>query len=95
MLFPKDIPYRIEVLRAMETMARCINDEEVLEVWLINGVPDGEIGFATTDEELVYLVEDDDDFADLMHTFLNVMKRASWSGGLHCNMVTSKERSVE
>lgn len=81
---------RTEVVRAMETLAQCINDEMVFESWLMCGVADGDIDETTTDEELEYYIEDET-FADLMGTFLNVMARANKSGGLYVDGVVSKE----
>lgn len=80
---------RTEVVRAMETLARCINDEEVFEGWLICGVADGDIDETTTDEELEFYIEDNT-FAELMETFLRVMARAKKSGGLYVDGVVSK-----
>lgn len=80
---------RTEVVRAMETLARCVNDEEVFEGWLICGVADGDIDETTTDEELEYYIEDGT-FAELMETFLRVMARAKKSGGLYVDGVVSK-----
>lgn len=75
---------RVKVVRAMELLARCINDEEVFETWLMYGVADGDIDETTTDEELEYYAEDET-FAELMGTFLRVMARAKKSGGLYAD----------
>ena len=80
---------RTEVVRAMETLARSVNDEMVFEGWLMCGVADGDIDEATTDEELEYYIEDET-FAELMETFLRVMARAKKSGGLYVDGVVSK-----
>lgn len=80
---------RINCIRAMETIARCINDETIFESWLTYGVADGDIDDSTTDEELEYYC-DDDTFAGLMHTFLSIMSRAKRSGGLYCDGVVSE-----
>jgi hypothetical protein len=82
---------RIEVVRAMETLARSINDERVFLTWLSLGVADGDITENTPDEELEFYIEDDTSFAELMHTFLICMKRAHESGGLYVDKVVSKE----
>ena len=83
------ISVRAEVVRAMETLARCINDEYVFEGWLICGVADGDIDETTTNEELEYYIEDET-FAELMGAFLKVMARAKKSGGLYVDGVVSK-----
>ena len=80
---------RIKMLRAMETVCRNINDEEVFEHWLINGVADGDIEEDTKDEELVYYCGDKV-FAAIMQSFLECMKYAHKSGGLYCDKVVSK-----
>ena len=82
---------RAEVVRAMETLARCVNDEEVFESWLMCGVADGDITSETTDEDLEYYCEDDN-FSDLMGLFLRLMMRARKSGGLYEDGVVSEVR---
>jgi hypothetical protein len=79
---------RAKVVRAMETLARAVNDEYVFEKWLVCGVADGDIDETTEDEELEYYIEDKA-FAELMGTFLNVMKNAHKSGGLYVDGVVS------
>lgn len=81
---------RIAVVRAMETIARQINNENIFETWLTYGVADGDIDESTTDEELECYIEDDENFAELMGTFARVIARANKSGGLYCDKVTSK-----
>lgn len=81
---------RIAVVRAMETIARQINNENIFETWLTYGVADGDIDESTTDEELECYIEDDENFAELMGTFTRVIARANKSGGLYCDKVTSK-----
>lgn len=80
---------RTKVVRAMETLARAVNDEMVFKEWLMCGVADGDIEANTEDEELDYYIEDEA-FAELMGTFLNVMKNAYKSGGLYVDGVVSK-----
>ena len=85
-----DTKERCDLVRAMEKLARAVNDELVFEEWLISGVADGDIEDGTEDEELDYYVNDDAVFADLMDTFLHVMKGAYKSGGLYVDGVVSK-----
>ena len=85
-----NIKERVSVVRAMEIIARSVNDEEVFEGWLMCGVADGDIDDDTTDEELEYYIEDDN-FAELMGTFLRVMSRAKRSGGLYSDGVLSHD----
>ena len=79
---------RAKVVRAMDTMCRCINDEEVFMPWLMVGVADGDITKETTDEDLEYYCEDDN-FAELMYYFLRRMKAAE-KDGLYVDGVVSK-----
>ena len=38
---PKNIATRVELLKAMDTIVRSLDDESVMNLWLTNGVPDG------------------------------------------------------
>lgn len=80
---------RAKMVRAMEFIARQVNDEEVFESWLMYGVADGDIDGEETDEDLSYYCEDKN-FADLMERFLDLMKSAKKSGGLYCDRIISK-----
>ena len=88
---------RIKMVKAMEFLARQINDEEIFEEWLIDGVADEDIpyGSLTVETEdndpwgVAYWI-DDARFSDLMGTFLHIMARARKSGGLYCDRVVSK-----
>lgn len=71
---------RIEFVRAMDMLARCINDENVFEGWLMNGVPDGLIKNAS--DESIAEFTDDETIKDFMDCFLRCMVSASKSGGL-------------
>lgn len=86
---------RIQMLKAMEFIARNVNSEEVMEIWFLAGVADGDIAYADTTprwgdlDNLEYYLEDDH-FADIMDTFLITMSEAYKDGGLYCNGVVSK-----
>ena len=80
---------RIKVIRAMETIARCVNDENQFMLWLNIGIADGDVKESTTDEELEYYTEDEE-FSDLMDSFLLLMSKAYKNGGLYCDGVVSK-----
>lgn len=84
---------RIAMVKAMEFIARQINDEEEFDGWLMNGVADGDIPYgdlSVTDEGAASNYTDDaDTFAELMATFLHFMRRAEKSGGLYCGGVVS------
>lgn len=79
---------RASVVRAMDTLARAINDEDILEDWLVYGVADGDIKNDTTDEELEWYCEDDE-FAELMGLFLRRLNSARKDGGLYVDGVVS------
>ena len=86
---------RIKMIKAMEFIARNLNDEEIFASWLSVGVADGDIEYGSLDitsddiENLDYYIEDDN-FKDLMALFLRMMKRANESGGLYCDGMVSK-----
>ena len=88
---------RTKMIKAMEFIARQVNDEEVFDNWLLYGVADGDIeygdlaGYTDDDANDVEFWLDDDEFADLMGNFLFLMKQAYKSGGLYCDKVVSKE----
>lgn len=80
---------RIQAVRAMDFLARAVNDEYDLLFWLEEGVADGDIDENTTDEELLDYVEDDKTFAELMESFLYTMYIAKKDGGLYIDGVVS------
>ena len=83
---------RIKMVKAMEYIARQINDEDVFAGWLISGVAAGDIEYADLSEEddgTASYYTDDERFAELMQTFLLCMKEAYKDGGLYCDGVVS------
>lgn len=85
---------RIKMVKAMEYIARQVNDENVFMRWLMGGVADGDIEYgdlsaARESSAAADYVNDDESFADLMGCFLRLMHSARQSGGLHCDSVTS------
>lgn len=78
----KILEQRIRVLRSMDEVAHTINDEEIFEIWLAYGVPDEEIQPETADDELIWLVEDDEEWQELLDTFNRIMYLAYKGGGL-------------
>lgn len=86
---------RIKMVKAMEFIARHVNDETVFETWLISGVADGDIKLGDLSvqkddkDELEYYL-DDESFSDLMAVFLRLMSGANRWGGLYCGNVVSK-----
>lgn len=84
---------RVAMVKAMELLARSINDEEIFELWLMIGVADGDIEdpMSNTDDE--YIADnycDDETYAELMNTFLTIMRRASKNGGLFSDYICSE-----
>lgn len=86
---------RVKMVKAMEFIARNLNDGDILHEWLTLGVADGDIHYgdltstSASIEELSDYFDEDDHFADLMDAFLHCMKRAAKSGGLYCDGVCS------
>ena len=78
--------YRSKVVRAMDTLAYCINDENILARWLVTGVADGDIveGEDVSEEYL-----DDETFQELLDLFMKLIAAAKESGGLYCDRVST------
>lgn len=86
---------RIKMVKAMEFIVRQVNNECLLEGWLMDGVADGDIeygnlGIEVEDLENLSCYTEDKSFADLMQLFLAVMREAKKDGGLYCDEVVSK-----
>lgn len=87
---------RQKMIVAMDFIASHINDEDVLDGWLMNGVPDGMLNDSLDPTQI-----DDDDwlitdgFVDVMTCFTRRMSSAYLSGGLYCGGVCSREKSEE
>ena len=86
---------RMKMVKAMEYIARCINNEDIFfDWWATLGVadgdiPPGELEMKSDDVDLGYYVEDDKTFSELMGTFLTCMKFAYNDGGVFCDGVVS------
>lgn len=85
------IKERKNLVLAMERLVRSVNDEGLMNVWLMYGVPDGDVQKYDVEEVTDNLVEDDTEFAILMGLFLRIMSRAEKDGGLYAGGVVSKE----
>ena len=88
---------RIKLVKAMEFICRNLNDEDIFyDGWLLNGVADGDIPYGDFDirpddlENMDYYISDEE-FADLIDTFLWCMTAARKSGGLYCDGVCAGE----
>lgn len=82
---------RMKMVKAMEYIARQLNDTEIFGAWLAAGVADGDIAYGdlTTYSEFDDWYIKDQHFSDLMETFLRCMYAAKRSGGLYCDGVVS------
>ena len=86
---------RIKMIKAMEFIARQINNEEIFEVWLEEGVADGDIDYADLGVDEVedsYVLDyylKDENFSEIMGLFTRLMKHADRSGGLYCDGIVS------
>lgn len=94
-----DLQERKKMILAMEFICRHINDENVMEGWLMCGVPDGDVPYGCFDIATINdddtLIEDEN-FKELMECFLRRMEGAAESGGLYCgNVVTSERKTCE
>lgn len=87
---------RIKMVKAMELITRNLNNEEIFETWLVDGVADGDIEYGdlsiqNDDLDTLDYYTEDGNFAALMNTFLEIMSQAYQDGGLYCDRVVSKE----
>ena len=92
---------RIKMVKAMEFICRNLNNEEIFEGWLVSGVEDGDIDYGDLSVEpddrryvMDFYVSEDENFADLMDTFLNRMFYAYKDGGLYCDGVVSRAKPI-
>lgn len=90
-----DREIRIKMVKAMEFIARQLNDEYIYESWAVFGVGEDDIEYAdlscdeeTESEDFKYYIKDKE-FSDLMELFIHLMARAKKSGGLYCDGVVS------
>ena len=78
---------RFKMVSAMEFICRNLNDEDDIGHWLLLGVADGDIEYGKMCDDEFYI--QDDIFADLMYTFLSIMRNA-YKGGLYCDSIISE-----
>lgn len=77
----KNIAERTKMVEAMEYICRQLNNENHFESWLMNGVADGDIKYGDFDwgnPAAQWYAENDDNFAELMQLFLNIMFLILW-----------------
>lgn len=79
-VLPDNMHIRAEAIRAMDFLARSINDERIcLDYWLCDGVADGDVNGAETDEELDFYTEEDN-FVEITMLFVRCMNMARKDG---------------
>ncbi len=66
---------RANLVKALDLIARSVNDEDVLEIWLTYGVADGDIDNNTTADEIEYYL-DNKTLKELMTVFRKVIKKS-------------------
>lgn len=74
---------RIKLARAMDLIVRSLNDEDIIETWLMLGVADED--YKLPDEEWEIYVEDDDDFKDLITLFRKLVNKSE----IYCDGICS------
>lgn len=83
---------RIEVVRAMDLLVRCCNDEDIIIPWLMNAVADGDAEMS--DEYIAEYYCDDNAFRELTECFLRRMQDVVKSGGLYCDGIVTREEKL-
>lgn len=74
---------------AMEEMIYAINDEYIIDRWLMNGVADGDIRKFDIDEVDECYIENET-FKSLLNLFLELMNTARKDGGLYVDGIATK-----
>jgi hypothetical protein len=86
---------RADIVRAMDNMICTINDEDIVESWLMVGVADGDIKMDTTNEEIEQMgYTNDKTFEELLTLFLKLMYRAG-NDGLYFDGIVSGTREIK
>lgn len=86
---------RADIVRAMDLMVYTINDENIIDSWLMVGVADGDIRKETTNEEIDEMgYTSDKNFSELMTVFLRLMNRAG-NGGLFFDGIVSGHKEIK
>lgn len=69
-----NVQERVKMVRAMDLIARSLNDEMLLMRWFSGGVADGD--YKLSDEDLECYVTDDEDFEQLMTLFRKLVSHS-------------------
>ena len=91
-----DMNERMKMVCAMEYIMRQVNDEGIFfNCWLSDGVADGDIKYGKFDYSL-YDFDDwyleDENFKNLVDTFVDCVRAAYKSGGFYCGGVSAGEK---
>ena len=88
---------RVSMVKAMEFICRQINDQDVFDEWLLDGVADGDIvyGDLGANDEYLDCYVNDKTFSVLLSCFLRCMSAANKSGGLYCDGVVGENDEDE
>ena len=70
---------KVEKLKLMDDAARSINDEEIIDLWLMCGVPDG-----ASELDFEEIAEDEESYREIEAEFKKVMKLAVKDGLYQC-----------
>ena len=73
MKFKTVADYRAEQLKLMDQLIRCAADENVIDAWLMVGIPDG-----STDEDFIGYGEDEDDYNEFVDTFIRMIQKPGY-----------------
>ena len=73
MKFKTVADYRAEQLKLMDQLIRCAADENVIDAWLMVGIPDG-----STDEDFMSYGEDEDDYNEFVDTFIRMIQKPGY-----------------
>ena len=67
---------KMNLLGGMDSYIRELGDEDIWEVWIANGVPDG-----ATEDDLRFIAEDDELWRDTCNLFGQLIKREQGRAG--------------
>lgn len=62
---------KIALVKRMDKIVTSLNDEELIESWLIGGCPD-----CSTEEDYKWFAEDEEEFLDLVSLFTRITMKA-------------------
>jgi hypothetical protein len=81
-----NIKNRAELVKAMKLIATSINDEDIIDSWLMFGVADGDTDYESYVE--------DETFVSVIDCFMRCMVGAAESGGIYCDTLCGGEVGI-